>query len=229
MVLGRSMERLSSRFISEIHSAFSFLYFESKYWHAQKKGAKATVMLFCTRRSILHTFTPFSSFSFSFVYSHMAKTNINIGTTDNESQQDTFLYYGKAAENMIPITTTPNNHSTALNLPCYQSKQSSALYGDRMYRQSIIEPLWEDKLSDIEEHRDTATMTTPPPADSWYAILFKTPLVPVSRGKHWHIVFSYTMTFLMIAIMSGEFMMNHELSGKNGPRWYIEQNIDKIN
>ncbi|KAJ8652725.1 hypothetical protein O0I10_011607 [Lichtheimia ornata] len=140
--------------------------------------------------------------------------------TDTHSQEDDspkehpFLYYGKAAEKIIPVTAASSNPSTALNLLCYQTKHSSTLYGDNMHQQSIIEPLWEDKLSDIEDHRATVPISTPPPADSWYAIFFKTPLVPVSRGKQWHVVFSYTMAFLMVAIMSGEFMMNHELSGE---------------
>lgn len=156
-------------------------------------------------------------------YSRMAKANINMRMTDTHSQEDDspkehpFLYYGKAAEKIIPVTAASSNPSTALNLLCYQTKHSSTLYGDNMHQQSIIEPLWEDKLSDIEDHRATVPISTPPPADSWYAIFFKTPLVPVSRGKQWHVVFSYTMAFLMVAIMSGEFMMNHELSGKNEP------------
>lgn len=163
-------------------------------------------------------FLLFHSFHF-----HMAKTNINIRMTDTHSQEydsskeHPFLYFGKAAEKMKPVTAASTNPSTALNLPCCQTKQSSTLYGDNMHQRSIIEPLWEDKLSDIEDQHDTLPMSTPPPADTWYAILFKTPLVPVSRGKQWHIVFSYTMAFLMVAIMSGEFMMNHELSGKNEP------------
>ncbi|KAI9315097.1 hypothetical protein BX666DRAFT_1959344 [Dichotomocladium elegans] len=158
-----------------------------------------------------------SFFSFfillSLFYSLMSKSNRTAKVVDSYDFEDdhkpSFLYYGK--------TTYPNKfartHSSAaiLDLSCCQNEPSGvSAYspaGVSCRHQSIIEPHWEMPPSDIHGAKDIVD-------DSWWTILFETRLVPVSRGKEWPIVFTYIILFLLMAIMSGEFVMNRELSGE---------------
>lgn len=50
---------------------------------------------------------------------------------------------------------------------------------------------------------------------SWKSILFSTEIVPpIKRSVLWPVVFTYSVAVLLFALMSGELMMNHELSGE---------------
>ncbi|KAL1935845.1 hypothetical protein VTP01DRAFT_4985 [Rhizomucor pusillus] len=50
---------------------------------------------------------------------------------------------------------------------------------------------------------------------SWKSILFSTEIVPpIRRSVLWPVVFTYSVAVLLFALMSGELMMNHELSGE---------------
>ncbi|KAG2217162.1 hypothetical protein INT45_003053 [Circinella minor] len=50
--------------------------------------------------------------------------------------------------------------------------------------------------------------------NDWYTIFFNTSLAPIKREHEWPVVFTYIMVIFMVAIMSGEFLMNRELSGE---------------
>ncbi|KAI9263227.1 hypothetical protein BDA99DRAFT_580886 [Phascolomyces articulosus] len=68
-------------------------------------------------------------------------------------------------------------------------------------------------------HRSLRTISTTSTSGGndgrdWCTIFFKTGLAPVTREHQWPVVFTYIIMIFMFAIMSGEFMMNRELSGE---------------
>ncbi|KAI7855355.1 hypothetical protein BDC45DRAFT_534602 [Circinella umbellata] len=135
-----------------------------------------------------------------------------------------------------------NNPSSVLDIPCSQQQQqqqqqqqnnhyfidrtrttSSSLSGFTHWERAT--KVKNDISSDILDHQEEKNISHSSLSfynegiregggHDWYTILFNTSLAPIKREHEWPVVFTYIMVIFMVAIMSGEFLMNRELSGE---------------
>ncbi|KAI8148019.1 hypothetical protein BJV82DRAFT_594292 [Fennellomyces sp. T-0311] len=120
------------------------------------------------------------------------------------THRPSFLYYGKTSD---PVqSSTCHGSSTILDFPCCQN--NSSLQTSTLSWRQASEPFSWDRSTKVDSMEEEYKKS------GWYRVIFRTGLAPVTREHRWPIVFTYIMVFFMIAIMSGEFMMNRELSGE---------------
>ena len=114
------------------------------------------------------------------------------------THRSSFIYYGNPVK-----ASTIRGGSTIVDFSCCQNSTVS-------WRHPSISDPWDrsTKVGSVEEQ--AMDYKTP----KWYDVLFKSELAPVAREHRWPVVFTYIMAFFMVAVMSGQFMMNRELSGE---------------